>query len=77
MYLITKPLATGFPTPDVRGLIAMILASNVATIRNTNPHGWHPHEVWDILVMIIAEQLGVPRETIAESSSFVNDLGMD
>ena len=74
---LTRPLATGFPFPDIRGLIPMILASNFGTFRINNPQGWDHHEVWEALKTIIAEQVGVSRDVLTESTSFVNDLGMD
>ena len=74
---LTRPLATGLPAPDIRGLIPIVLASNFGTFRMNNPHGWSSLEVWDALRRIVAEQAGVAPESITESTSFVNDLGMD
>jgi hypothetical protein len=75
--LLARPFATAVPAPDVRGLIPMILRENAGTFRTSNPRGWAPKDVWDVLIAIIAEQMGVAPETLEESTSFVNDLGMD
>ena len=77
VHWLTSPLATGFPTADIRGLIPVVLVANLGTFRINNPHGWTSRDVWEMLVTIIAEQMGVARETLTESTSLVNDLGMD
>jgi acyl carrier protein len=75
VYQLTRPFATVFPTPDIRGLIPMVLGANFGTFRINNPHGWTSRDVRDALISIIAEQVGVTREQLTESTSFVNDLG--
>jgi acyl carrier protein len=74
---LTRPLATGLPTADIRGLIPIILASNFGTFRINNPHGGTPLEVWDAVKRIVAEQAGVAPDQLSESTRFVNDLGLD
>ncbi|MHB1561627.1 MAG: hypothetical protein ACYC61_29610 [Isosphaeraceae bacterium] len=74
---ITRPLATIMPVTTIRGLVPMILATNLGTSRMNNPHGWTDAEVWDVLVALIWEQMGVLPEIIHEDTSFVNDLGVD
>jgi hypothetical protein len=54
----------------------MILGRNFGTLRVNNPRGWTSKEVWDALIAIIAEQLGVAPDQLNESTSFVNDLGL-
>lgn len=70
----TRPFATDFPTADIRGLIPMVLGTNLGTFRISNPHGWTSRDVWDALISIIAEQAGVAPDQLTESTSFVNDL---
>jgi acyl carrier protein len=77
VYELTRPFATVFPTSDLRGLIPMVLGANFGTFRSNNPHGWTSRDVWDALIAIISEQLGVPPDMLAESTRFVNDLGLD
>lgn len=74
---ITRPLATVLPVTTIRGLVPMVLATNLGTFRMNNPHGWTEAEVWDVLVSLICEQTGVSREIIKEDTSFVNDLWAD
>ncbi len=74
---LTRPLATILPTTTIRGLVPMVLATNLGTFRMKNPHGWTDAEVWEILVALICEQMGVSPEIIREDTSFVNDLGAD
>ena len=76
VYQLTRPFAIRLPAADVRGLIPMIVASNFGTFRINNPRGWNSREVWEALVAIIAAQVGVAPDAIAESTSFVNDLGL-
>jgi acyl carrier protein len=38
---------------------------------------WTPREVWEILRVLIAEQLGVPLERVTESAHLAKDLGMN
>lgn len=77
IFNLTRPLATVLPAPDLRGLIPMVVSANIGTLRINNPQGWNSREVWEALVTIVAEQAGVAPETLTESTSFVNDLGMD
>ncbi len=74
---LTRPFATGLPAYDFRGLIMLVLKVNLGTFRMNNPHGWTGADVWQVLVAIIAEQMGYPPERITESTSFVYDLGAD
>lgn len=37
---------------------------------------WSNQEIWDTLVGLVSETLGVPRDKIAPSSRFVDDLGV-
>jgi acyl carrier protein len=76
VYQVTRPFATVLPAHDIRGLIPMILGRNVGTFRINNPQGWTSKDVWDALIAIIAEQLGVAPDQLNESTSFVNDLGL-
>jgi acyl carrier protein len=77
VYRRTEPLAIGFPIPEIRGLIPSLLARNLARIRDNNSGGWPPREVWEILITIVADQAGVAPDLLTESTSFVNDLGLD
>jgi acyl carrier protein len=77
VYQVTRPFATVLPAHDIRGLIPMILSRNLGTFRINNPRGWTSIDVWDVLIAIIAEQVGVAPDQLNESTSFVNDLGLD
>jgi hypothetical protein len=55
----------------------LILVTNFGTFRINNPHGWTSDEFWEAIITIAGAQAGVARETITESNSFVNDLGLD
>ena len=77
VHRLTRPFATVLPAADLRGLIPMIVTANVGTFRLNNPHGWTSREVWEALVSIICTQLGVSPDMLTESTSFVNDLGVD
>lgn len=77
VHRLTTPFAIVPPAADLRGLIPMIVGANLGTFRIGNPRGWGSREVWEALVSIISTQLGVPPDMIAESSRFVDDLGMD
>jgi hypothetical protein len=74
VYRRTEPLAIGFPSPEIRGLIPILLVRNLAKIRGPNPRGWHADEVWETLITIVAAQSGVAPDQLTESTSFVWDL---
>jgi acyl carrier protein len=77
VYQLTRPLVTGFPSPDIRGILPMILVANFGTFRINNRQGWNDHDVWEALRTIVAEQAGVAPDQLTDSTSFVNDLGLD
>jgi acyl carrier protein len=77
MQRLTRPFATVLPAADLRGLIPTVVAANFGTFRINNPQGWTSREVWDALVALVSEQMGVSPEILTESTRFVNDLGVD
>jgi acyl carrier protein len=72
----TRPFTTrphaNFAT--FRGLSHVVLAHNYTKISGMFA-AWNPTDVWNALQIIIAEQLGVPRESVTRDASFVKDLG--
>jgi acyl carrier protein len=74
---LTRPLAVHVAPATVRELIPRILITNFGRISGENPGGGSRSDVWDTLVAIIAEQMGVDAGQIIESTRFVEDLGMD
>ncbi len=76
---LTKPLAVHLPRQcaDVRGLVTTVLVQNLGKIRGKDHPGWNRREIWEIVHAIVVEQAGVSPDRVTESTSFVNDLGMD
>ncbi len=76
---LTEPFATHLPPEcaNVRSMVTVVLTQNLGKIRGTNPEGWNRKEVWEIVLAIVADQAGVSPDQLTESTSFVNDLGMD
>jgi acyl carrier protein len=76
LFELTSPIANRFPSDTVRGLIPLLVGSNLATIKDPTA-GWTPREVRETIVAIISEQLGVSASSLSDTTHFVNDLGAD
>jgi hypothetical protein len=76
--LATVPLALmparSFRT--YRGLVTQLVALNYATL-SERYDSWNPTDVWNVLQLIIVEQLGVRKEDVTPDANFVYDLGCD
>lgn len=76
--LATAPLAL-IPAESFRtyrGLVTQIVTLNYATL-SERYDSWNPTDVWNVLQLIIVEQLGVKKEDVAPDANFVYDLGCD
>ncbi len=78
LAVLTVPLAR-FPATSFtsfRGLVTQLVALNYAKL--SNRHGsWNATDVWNVLQLIIVEQLGVRKEDVTPAANFVYDLGID
>ena len=59
-----------------RGLSNVVLAMNYARI-SARYNSWTPADVWNVLTVIIVEQLGVRREAVTKDAYIVRDLGAE
>ena len=73
-----SPFAVEIPVEcaTVGGTVKAILRLNYGTQTGTN-RKWDPHEVWETLRSLIAEQLDVPLEAVTADAYFVDNLGAD
>jgi acyl carrier protein len=76
LYKLTEPLADRFATQTLRGLVPMMLAGNLAAIEDPGVR-WTRRDVRETVIAIVVEQVGVSPDSITDSTSFVNDLGLD
>jgi len=75
---LTKPFQL-FPATtfiDYRGLVTQIVALNYAKL-SERQNSWNATDIWNVLQLIIVEQLGVEKETVTPTANFIYDLGMD
>jgi acyl carrier protein len=79
VYRATLPFATRFPTRDstLRGVLSDIAVRNAGRIHRDSGVAIPAGKIWETLIAVVAEQCGVPAETLREDTSFVYDLGMD
>ena len=77
VYRLTQPLAVHFSAATVREMIPMIVSRNFGTICGLADIAGNRQEIWGIVHAIVVEQAGVSPDQVTESTSFVNDLGMD
>ncbi len=76
--LITAPFAL-FPADSFRtyrGLVNQLLALNYLVL-SERYESWNPTDVWNVLQLIIVEQLSVKKEHVTPDANFVYDLGSD
>ncbi|TWU38726.1 acyl carrier protein [Novipirellula aureliae] len=74
----TKPFQR-FPAKiltDYRGRVTQIAAMNYAKL-SERQNSWNATDIWNVLQLIIVEQLGVKKEAVTPTANFVYDLGMD
>jgi len=76
LYKLTEPLADRFATQTLRGLVPMMLAGNLAAIEDPGVR-WTRRDVRETVIAIVVEQVGVSPDSITDSTSFANDLGLD
>jgi acyl carrier protein len=76
LYKLTEPLADRFPTQTLRGLVPLMLGSNLAAIKDPGAR-WTTRDVREAIIAIVADQAGVPPGSIADTTRCVNDLGLD
>jgi acyl carrier protein len=72
------PFAVEIPAEyaTVGGTVRAVVRLNYGTQTGTK-RKWDPHQVWETLRGIIAEQLGVPLEAVTADAYFVDNLGAD
>ncbi len=78
MTVLTSPFAV-LPSSSVqtyRGLVTQLVAMNYAKLSGRY-RSWNPTDVWNVLQLIIVEQLGVKKEDVTPDADFVYDLGCD
>ena len=59
-----------------RDLVTHLVALNYSKLSKRFA-SWKPTDVWNVLQLIIVEQLGVKKELVTPNASFVYDLGVD
>ncbi len=76
--LATSPFALypGATFSTYRGLVTQLMALNYAKLSDRH-NSWNATDVWNVLQLIIVEQLGVKREDVTPNANFVYDLGCD
>ncbi|TWU32630.1 acyl carrier protein [Novipirellula artificiosorum] len=75
---VTKPFQL-FPAKtytDYRRPVTQIVALNYAKISEQH-NSWNATDIWNVLQVIIVEQLGVKKEAVTPTANFVYDLGMN
>jgi len=75
---LTKPFQL-FPAStfmDYRGLVTQIVALNYGKL-SERQNSWNATDIWDVLQLIIVEQLGVKKKAVTPTANFIYDLGMD
>jgi acyl carrier protein len=77
-YRMFRPLASEIP-PECRTIRTLVLATlgQIPRSLEGEPTGWHPNEVWTVLLDLVSELAGIERDRITEETHFVHDLGMD
>jgi len=76
LILLTKPFAIYPPSScsTVRDFVTNIVAINYQTLAKRYSSR-NPTDIWNVLQLIVAEQLGVDRSMVVPTARFVQDLG--
>jgi hypothetical protein len=77
-WVISGPLKIHLPRncTTIRSAVSQIMARNFKRLKSSQ-HTWNRTDVWQSLVAVIVDQLGVREEQVTYNTRFVDDLGAD